>query len=1424
MAQLVISAVGAAAGFMIGGPVGMSIGWSLGSMLASSMAPAQKVQGAQQQLMDLRVSGTEYGQPIPYVCGSALMAGQIWWNTDRRPTTTTTTTSSGGGKGGGGGVETSTSTITYDMDMLIGLSDNPIIGIARIWNNGALIYTATDTASDASLAASAISTAWRRLTVYQGSDTQLPDPTYEAAVGLGNAPAYRGRGMVFIEGLQLGQGGQVPNLTFEVVAAGMMYGSLFASFDPEKHPVGRSTISGWPYGPAPDWVKTNCTLYVQDAWVTYEWWSAAPNLFRSSGKYYCEFALFDNPGGIGICNENWNPADWSGNGILGANADSYGFFPVWGGGYYGGAYKNHNGVSAYYSGYTYLQGCRASLLLDLDGGTLSVWINGHDQGVAYTGITGSWGPAGMVQNWKYGSGCTLVTDPLHFAFAPPPGYGPWMRGPPTVVKGPPSVATVVAQLCDRAGLQPNQIDISALSSITRKARSLAISQITTTRATLELLMSAYFFEMTVSDKIHFRPRGGDAVATIPYLDLGATAGRDQAEPLELTEQNELEIPAQIALTYINLADDYQNDTQYSDRLISANAGSVSAVQMTLGMTPDEAKLVADAMIHDQSASVFSTKIALLGDYCRLEPTDTVTVLDHDGSPFRLRLVKKTDAYPLLQFDAVVDDISVLTSQALTSADYASSDVVAAAASTVMKLLDVPILRDEDNDAGFYVATKGDSPSYPGSSVFSSVDDVEYTRRATVTESAVFGTCTTTLGDWTLGRVFDEQNSVTVDVGAGSLASTTRDALLHDLAVNAMLIGEELIQFRTATLVSAGIYTLCGLLRGGRGTEWAMTGHVASERCVLLRAQGLRRIAMLTSDIGLSRFYKGVTLSRTLSSALPKSFVDTGVGLKPFAPILVRKARDATNTLILDWQRRSRFAVRMIGALGISVPLGEASEKYEIDIFDAPFTTLLDSISSTVPSLRFVNGVIPAPDSGRFTLSVSPVSVKMQSYHEINLWWRFFWSGSEWASAWCSQLGLTVVYADGTAIQKFPTDPDKWYYIGRVTDPFNRKTTPTAGWEPLMDGSPLSSDPMASDAYYTQIRDHRDSPNDVIATTGRTARLTFAPPGGGLRGIYFWGTGFILYDKSTLPGATELGVTRTPCKEFFSAAESNFDTLAGGTTFAYAGTTWSARNPIDSIVLGNLIYTLIWGPNHTFSSAGKSVDITNLLNADLTFASTTQIMTIRHSISGGVITPLDERAGRYHADRINSTQAIEWGANQVSLVDLATGAISGTTACAFDIVAVAGDWAIGDVWYSIDAAATLRKHHPDGSVIATLTTGVPSYPYSGSPPTQEAGIWVSASNVYFRTPSATSIGGGYYMADKNLSGFSTIAEGSLITGASEIPWDARPDSDEVVVLIPTLKGFGIAGSGSIVTLPSSVGVKVYQISEAVGRGYPLTVVI
>jgi len=136
----------------------------------------------------------------------------------------------------------------------------------------------------------------------------------------------------------------------------------------------------------------------------------------------------------------------------------------------------------------------------------------------------------------------------------------------------------------------------------------------------------------------------------------------------------------------------------------------------------------------------------------------------------------------------------------------------------------------------------------------------------------------------------------------------------------------------------------------------MTGHAGGERCVLLRAAGVRRIPLTNAEIGLPYYYKGITLSRTLSSQVSRTFVDTGVGLKPFSPLLLRKARDALNTTI-EWQRRSRLAVRMIGAIGISVPLGESWEKYEIDLFDAGLAVLA-TITSSIPSLEFANTAYP----------------------------------------------------------------------------------------------------------------------------------------------------------------------------------------------------------------------------------------------------------------------------------------------------------------------------------------------------------------------------------------------------------------------------------------------------------------------------------
>ena len=219
MAQLVVSAAGAVVGGMIGGPTGAQIGWGLGSAIGGAMfSETQKSSGP--RLGDLSVMGSTYGSVIPYVQGRARIAGQVIWASSKREIASTQTA---GGKGGPPKQEYTT--YTYEMDMLILLSDNVLnVNTGNVWANGDLVGSFGYG-----------STIYSRATLYTGGPTQQPDPVYEAAVG-SVCPAYRGRGTIFIQNLQLGSSGQVPNLTFEIfqtttTVSGTPSAPLFSAYD-----------------------------------------------------------------------------------------------------------------------------------------------------------------------------------------------------------------------------------------------------------------------------------------------------------------------------------------------------------------------------------------------------------------------------------------------------------------------------------------------------------------------------------------------------------------------------------------------------------------------------------------------------------------------------------------------------------------------------------------------------------------------------------------------------------------------------------------------------------------------------------------------------------------------------------------------------------------------------------------------------------------------------------------------------------------------------------------------------------------------------------------------------------------------------------------------------------------------------------------
>lgn len=195
MANLAISTAGAAVGYLVGGQTGAQIGWMIGSYISADGAAV-----GQANVADLRVQTASYGGNIPLVVGKQRLSGNIIWAADK----TTYDIESPSGKGGSSVVG-----VGYKVSMAIALCKGPILGISRVWSNGQLIV---DVNQD--------STAKLPGTLYSGSNTQLPDPTMESALGSGNVPAYRGLAYIVLTDFDLGSSGAIPQLSFEVIKQG----------------------------------------------------------------------------------------------------------------------------------------------------------------------------------------------------------------------------------------------------------------------------------------------------------------------------------------------------------------------------------------------------------------------------------------------------------------------------------------------------------------------------------------------------------------------------------------------------------------------------------------------------------------------------------------------------------------------------------------------------------------------------------------------------------------------------------------------------------------------------------------------------------------------------------------------------------------------------------------------------------------------------------------------------------------------------------------------------------------------------------------------------------------------------------------------------------------------------------------------------
>ncbi len=519
---------------------------------------------------------------------------------------------------------------------------------------------------------------------------------------------------------------------------------------------------------------------------------------------------------------------------------------------------------------------------------------------------------------------------------------------------PVTLASIVSALSTRVpfGLDTADIDVTQLTDM---VDGYLVGQQMTRRQAIEPLQAAYFFDAVESDhKIKYVKRGAASVITIPQDERAAHIDGEEMPPhLEIQRISELELPWAIDVSYTEKVRDYQVGTQY-DRRITRNANDPRRLEMAIVMTAEKAKQVALVNLYLpwlRTRFGFATTLA----YAKYEPSDVVT-LPTDNVTYTARLTGRSDqGNGIIRWEAELEDSAIYTQSGTVSTTTFVPQTIRDPGVTNLELLDMPILRDTDDNAGYYVAMGGSVATWPGAQLFKSTDNgSSYTSMLAIVNTATIGAASGVLGNFTAGNIFDEGNTVTVVLTSGGpLTSATADQVLN--GSNTAILGAhgrwEVINFKIATLTGTNTYLLSGLLRGRRGTEWATGTHVAGDTFVVASTSTWQRPNPGSAEIGLARLYKAPPFGTQLSAATAESFTNSAVGLEPYAPVNLAGTRDGSGNLTITWNRRSRYGY---GGLHTIVPLGEAVESYSTDIMSG--ATVIRTIASATPTAAYTSAM------------------------------------------------------------------------------------------------------------------------------------------------------------------------------------------------------------------------------------------------------------------------------------------------------------------------------------------------------------------------------------------------------------------------------------------------------------------------------------
>lgn len=499
-----------------------------------------------------------------------------------------------------------------------------------------------------------------------------------------------------------------------------------------------------------------------------------------------------------------------------------------------------------------------------------------------------------------------------------------------------SIADIVRAICLRCSMPLDLIDVSDLEE--RYVNGYSLAKTMDGRSAIAPLRSVGFFDaVETNGRVAFPVRGKAPVRTLLLSDLGARdSGGDEQPPLITTkQQDDVELPRQLFVQYRDPERGYEVGEQPSPTRLITDAVNDMYVDVAVAISATQAAQAAEVLWADMWASRWQHSLAVGMPHLDLDPTDTLLV-PVDGRNERMRIVAVDDnSLVIRQMQLLRDDDGSYVSEAIAEPSAVEPPTMIFYAATQAVMLDLPPLRADDNDPGFYVAVSraNNGNRWGGATIYRSSDGVAFQAQGSVANEALIGTVFSALpaAGW---QTWDNGNELIVTLPRGSFETRTESDVLG--GANALAIGAhgrwEIVQFVNAELIDNTRWRLTNLLRGRRGTDHNIGLSQAGDTAVLISGSGIIRQALSIDQVDIDYIYRAVTNGTQLGTGSDQTFAGDGEALKPFSPVHIHGVRDAgTGDLTISWTRRDRLLIDYVA--GTPTPMSETVEDYEIDIID-----------------------------------------------------------------------------------------------------------------------------------------------------------------------------------------------------------------------------------------------------------------------------------------------------------------------------------------------------------------------------------------------------------------------------------------------------------------------------------------------------------